>query len=154
MTSIPTTTVAKPLSPLEQKLKDAEARKAERLELYADQMRERDIARKLQELEWEEIEAAELDKAEAEHGVGRVSAYRTPGGPVIVSAPARITFRTFQKKRSLDDQNCNNLIAPNLLYPSRDAFDDIIEKWPALLVEITGCICNLAGQRAGELGNE
>lgn len=98
-----------------------------------------------------------LDKFERE--VGRIGTeiqiVRSSVGAVIVKRPHMATYRKWQASltRDSDDPGADeiNLVRPNVLHPSKEEFDRLIERQPFLLSRCTSAVCELAGVRKKEI---
>ena len=114
--------------------------------------------RRLQELK-DSVEAEEraledeqaLHELEQKHGrVGRRIAYvDTRLGRIVVKAATGSTVRKFLDENSDPDnlkmENVRDFVRPQLVYPSRDRFDEIAEELPAIIVKLMSKLLELAG---------
>lgn len=105
----------------------------------------------------EELDGAALAEAIAEHGeVGDAIAFvTTKAGRVIVKRPTSARWRQASKEMESREQakleeNAKRLVLDHLVYPEREAYFAIADRYPALSGELIAMIGGLArgGSRA------
>lgn len=112
--------------------------------------------------EREAKEAAVLDEFEAQGEVVRKTIYavRTPGGLVVVKRVPRMLYNQWidgvskRKNSTPTDQDLNELVRPQLLYPDKGAFNALLDEYPHALRQCADAVIWLAGARKGELAGE
>lgn len=135
---------------LRQKLADAKARRADRA---AEREKAREPDRLLAAIELEEkgIENdATFEELQAKHGEADIRRIDTEdGGMLVVKRPEPVAFKRFQQsKTNVDD--CDNLVRLCLVYPSKEAYNRMVSKYPAKIVEAANKASELAGVRRKE----
>lgn len=134
------------------------ALRAARAEREAAAAAARDEAAVLQGIAVEKALAA----AEAEHGPralrdengklsdGEIAAFEAPGCVVIVKRPNHLIYRRFSDQSKLSTDACIQLIKPSLVHPDKDAFERLIESYPAVVLPVASLIQELAGARSAD----
>lgn len=113
----------------------------------------------VEQLELEAADATAIASAEEEHGpIGQaIGTCSTFSGVVIVKRPAAVFWRHISRdmntksEAKLEDA-ANRLLAHCLVHPSREAYEQLVEKYPALPGRLVALIGRLAsgGADAGE----
>lgn len=134
-------------SPTEKRIRELKERAAERAKAKEADEREAFLTR----LEYEDMAAVELEKAEAKYGKGRAGVVMTDEGPVVLKAPEAPTFRKFQDRAKYETEPMLDLVLPNVVYPTRKAFEDLNDRLPATLARCASKVCELGGQRVKDL---
>lgn len=92
--------------------------------------------------------------AEAEHGAGKFAVIRTVAGAVIVKRPNHMHYRRFINLKEPSSDDATRLVLTCLVYPSKAAFEALIEELPAVPVLAAGAVVDLAAGRAGEVAGK
>ena len=144
---------------------------AERKRLLAELERDRALlaakraARQAQHDTVAEVEAAKIqlanevaiDAAESEFGPVEGSTriavlYTATGRAIILKRPHRAVFHRFQDAHGkVTTKRVQELVGPNLVYPTAAEFDSILNEEPALLGRASHTLAILAGIREEEL---
>ena len=109
---------------------------------------------RLAELERSVADAKAIAKAEDEHGVARFAAHKTPLGVVIVKRPNHMHYRKFIGSKDIGPDDAERLVLSCLVHPSRSAFEQIAEEYPAIPIEVAGKILDLAAGRQREISEK
>lgn len=131
----------------EERLKAA---KAAREALRVEREAKAEAARLEREADAEERALADetaLDAAEREHGEGRVAGVETAMGLVIVKRPHSALYRRFVDAQKATVTEFEKLVLPNVVYPSKERVESILEEQPAVLSELASAVCRLAGAK-------
>jgi len=94
------------------------------------------------------ITQEELDKLEATHG--RIAHLRGKGGTweIVLRKPNRAEYKQFRSRSNnpeLAPDAQEQLARQCVVYPSRDAFDALLEEWPAIPEAASKAFSNLMG---------
>jgi len=134
------------------------ARARERTRALEQQREARlDRHRLLEEARLAEIEAADLaaiDKAETEHGIGRVRVVHTTLGCVIVKRPDPILYKRFRDRGKAKTEDLYRLATKCVVHPTIERWDVMLEELPAVLDQVADEVVTLAGVRSGELAGK
>lgn len=145
------------LSEEEQKIEQLRQRlanaKAKRVEAADAREKAKEPERLLAEIELEEKRLANDEvfaELQAKHGESDVQRIDTEdGGMLVVERPKSVAFKRFQQsKTNVDD--CDSLVRTCLVHPSKDAYNGIVSKYPAKIVEAANKASELAGVRRKE----
>ncbi len=109
----------------------------------------------------DEIDAAALAEAIADRGElgDAIATIATPAGRVIVSRPTDVCWRQAMKamektKPAELEEAAKNLIKDHLVYPSTDAYFEIVSRYPGVPAELVAVIGGLARGGARALSGE
>jgi hypothetical protein len=108
------------------------------------------------------VEAVERDVADAKAiaaaeeklGAGKFAAIKTPLGVVIVKRPNHMHYRKFIGAKEIGPDEAERLVLTCLVHPSRSAFEQIVEEYPAVPTIVASQIVDLAAGRQGEISGK
>ena len=120
----------------------------------ADEAEAESMRAELRKIEHGEEGAAALAEAQTEHGADAVGLLLTNEGPIVLKKPHAATFRKFQDAGKYDSDAVDALVRPNICYPSKDKFDEINDKQPAMLMQAASLVCSLAGQQIAAISEK
>lgn len=138
----------------EQRIAEAEA-KLEQLERAREERAAKAAkARRLEDLERSVADAEAIAKAEEDLGVGKFAAHRTPLGVVIVKRPNHMHYRKFVSLKEHTPDDAERLVLQCLVHPSKGAFQQISEEYPAAMLKVAELVVDLAAGRVSEVSGK
>ena len=135
---------------LEARKAKAEARKRAAEEKRRAAEAEHEKIREIEVLEMEADDEEAIEKAEAEHGIGKVAVIRTSMGCVIVKRPRPMVYKRFRDKAEAKTRDLELLVRDALVYPDSARFDLILTEQQGTLDRAANKVVELAGFRAKE----
>ncbi len=130
----------------QQELDEIAQRRAARRRQYTDGQ--------LLELELERarvIDAAEEKYGVVDDGIAVIAVSDAPDAPiVIVKRPPMATFRKYQDSKANASEAASAFVRPCVVHPAQDAYDRLLNEYPALLTRLTKACAKLAGYRDDE----
>lgn len=129
-----------------ERLEELEAKRAARAAAAKEES-------ELAELELELLEAELLERFECELGPHEraFQIVRSRSGPVVIKRPSRQHFQRFQDVGKTTNVECDRLVRPHVLHPSKEQWEEWLEEEPALLGRCADAAVTLAGVRKEEI---
>jgi hypothetical protein len=142
--------VSDDIDTLRQRLADARAKRTAEADARA---LAREPDRLLAEIACEERRAvsdAAYADLQAEHGESAVRRVDTDDGDaIVVVRPAMVAFKRFQQSPARVD-DCDAFVRTCVVYPSKERYNAIVSKYPAIVVMAANAASELAGVRKRE----
>lgn len=120
-----------------------QAREAEAAELARVEAAEREVA-----------DAKAILDAEEKLGRGKFATVPTPLGVVIVKRPNHMHYRKFIGAKEIGPDDAERLVLTCLVHPSRAAFEQVAEEYPAVPMVAAGAVLDLAAGRQSEIAGK
>lgn len=94
-------------------------------------------------------DAEAINKAIQEHGrVGvNIEVVDSTIGKVIVKRCSAMRYKKFQDIGDFSSEKCEQLVRPNILYPTITAFDAMVEQQPMIATRCANALSRMAGVR-------
>lgn len=87
-----------------------------------------------------------LGKLEEEHGAARVARVDSNGGMVVVVYRAAMHRKLLEKlQKGVTIAMLKECVTPCVLHPSREAFAELADEWPQVLLDSQNALAELAG---------
>lgn len=137
---------AKAKSELDLQIEAAERRLADAAEKRERAAKQAQLKKLLKEADYTEV----LADLEAEHGADKIGKYISAAGNlVVVMAKAPITYHRMINSKGKDTDK-ERFIRDNLLYPTEERWEQILDEEPAVLNPVTNEVVHLYGLRKDE----
>lgn len=109
---------------------------------------------RVEALELELADAKAIADAEEKLGVGMFRTVPTPLGVVVVKRPNHMHYRRFIETKDIKSDDAERLVLSSLVHPSRAAFQQIAEEYPAIPMIAAGVVIDLASGRKAEIAEK
>jgi hypothetical protein len=90
-------------------------------------------------------DAPGIEKAEIEHGAGKIATVVTCLGAIVVRRPHVAAYRRFQDQASSKSEDVIKLVRPCVVYPTAAELDRILDEQPGTLALLAEAVATLAG---------
>ncbi|AKF06079.1 hypothetical protein [Sandaracinus amylolyticus] len=104
--------------------------------------------------EREVADAKAIAAAEEKFGRDKIATIKTPLGVVIVKRPNHMHYRKFIGAKDIGPDEAERLVLTCLVHPSRAAFEQIVEEYPAIPTIAATQVVDLAAGRQEELAGK
>ena len=91
---------------------------------------------------------------EDDPGTRKLAVVKTSLGMVFVSRAAPIIFQRFIRTGKTGEKELSELVFPNLTYPTKTRFTQMLDEQPALLARCANAIVEMAGARSQEIAGK
>lgn len=114
--------------------------------------RKLDLAKELAEERRIAADEAKLEELEAKYGERDkdIKAVPTAGGLVVVKKPVSSAFERYQNSK-MKAADGAVLARPCVIHPSKEAFDELCDRYPATMMRATSAVIELAGYRQKDI---
>lgn len=115
-------------------------------EREARRRRERLVAERRREVE----ERRAVVEAEEKHGPGNFAVVDTDAAVVLVKRPSPMRYRKFAAIEKLKPEHAHRLAVACVIYPDREAFNELAEEYPGIPMLAASAALDLAVGRQGD----